>query len=34
VVITPLVYTQPCNKNGHDLPTVNSWQAIHDLCFD
>jgi uncharacterized HAD superfamily protein len=32
--ITPLVYTQPWNKNGHDLPTVNSWQAIHDLCFD
>jgi uncharacterized HAD superfamily protein len=32
--ITPLVFTQPWNKNGHDLPTVNSWQAIHDLCFD
>jgi uncharacterized HAD superfamily protein len=32
--ITPLVYNQPWNKNGHDLPTVNSWQAIHDLCFD
>ena len=32
--ITPLVYNQPWNKNGHDLPTVNSWQAIQDLCFD
>jgi len=32
--ITPLVYSQPWNNNGHDLPTVNSWQAIHDLCFD
>jgi len=32
--ITPLVYNQPWNKNGHDLPTVNNWQAIHDLCFD
>ncbi len=32
--ITPLVYNQPWNKNGHDLPTVNDWQAIHGLCFD
>jgi len=32
--ITPLVYNQPWNKNGHDLPTVNDWQAIQDLCFD
>lgn len=32
--ITPLVYNQPWNKNGHDLPTVNNWQAINDLCFD
>jgi len=32
--ITPLVYNQPWNKNGHDLPTVNDWQAIHSLCFD
>lgn len=31
--ITPLVYNQPWNKNGHDLPTVNDWQAIHSLCF-
>jgi len=31
--ITPLVYRQPWNTNGHDLPTVNDWQAIHDLCF-
>jgi uncharacterized HAD superfamily protein len=32
--ITPLVYNQPWNKNGHDLQTVNDWQAIHGLCFD
>jgi len=32
--ITPLVYNQPWNRNGHDLPTVNDWQAIHALCFD
>ena len=32
--ITPLVYNQPWNKNGHDLPTVNDWQSIHALCFD
>jgi len=32
--IIPLVYNQPWNKNGHDLPTVNDWQAIHGLCFD
>ncbi len=32
--IIPLVYNQPWNKNGHDLPTVNDWQAIHSLCFD
>jgi uncharacterized HAD superfamily protein len=32
--ITPLVYNQPWNMNGHDLPTVNDWQAIHSLCFD
>ena len=31
--ITPLVYSQPWNRNGHDLPTVSSWQAIHDLCL-
>lgn len=32
--ITPLVYNQPWNKNGHDLPTVNDWKAIRNLCFD
>lgn len=32
--ITPLVYNQPWNKNGHGLPTVNDWQAIRNLCFD
>ena len=32
--IIPLVYNQPWNKNGHDLPTVNDWQSIHALCFD
>ncbi len=31
--INPLVYNQPWNKDDHDLPTVNNWQAIHDLCF-
>ena len=32
--ITPLVFNQPWNRNGHDLPTVSGWQAIHALCFD
>ena len=32
--ITPLVYKQPWNMEDHDLPTVDSWQAIHALCFD
>ena len=32
--ITPIVYNQPWNMNGHDLPTVNDWQAIRALCFD
>jgi len=32
--ITPLVYNQPWNKNDHNLPTVNNWQAIHALCFE
>ena len=32
--ITPLVYSQPWNNNGHDLPSVNSWRSIHALCFD
>jgi len=32
--ITPLVYNQPWNMNGHDLQTVDNWQAIHALCFD
>ncbi|UCD66224.1 MAG: hypothetical protein JSW69_00940 [Deltaproteobacteria bacterium] len=32
--IKPLVYNQPWNMNGHDLPTVNDWQSIHSLCFD
>ena len=31
--ITPLVYNQPWNMNGHDLQTVDNWQAIHALCF-
>ena len=31
--ITPLVYNQPWNKNGHSLHTVDSWQDIHDLSF-
>jgi len=32
--ITPLVYNQPWNMNGHDLQTVDDWKAIHVLCFD
>jgi uncharacterized HAD superfamily protein len=32
--ITPLVYNQPWNSNGHDLQTVCDWQAIQALCFD
>ncbi len=31
--ITPLVYNQPWNMNGHDLHTVDDWQAIQALCF-
>lgn len=32
--IIPLVFRQPWNNNGHDLPTVDDWQTIHGLCFD
>jgi uncharacterized HAD superfamily protein len=32
--ITSLVYSQPWNKNGHNLPTVDDWQDIKALCFD
>lgn len=32
--ITSLVYNQPWNKSDHQLPSVNDWLAIHDLCFD
>lgn len=32
--ITPLVFSQPWNKSGHNLPTVTDWQAIQTLCFD
>ena len=32
--ITPLVYNQPWNMNGHNLQTVDDWQAIHSLCFE
>ena len=32
--INPLVYNQPWNKNGHNLPTVNDWRSIHALCFE
>ena len=32
--VTPLVYNQPWNMNGHNLQTVDDWQAIHALCFD
>ena len=32
--ITSFVYDQPWNRNGHNLPTVNDWQAILALCLD
>jgi uncharacterized HAD superfamily protein len=32
--ITPLVYNQPWNINGHNLQTVEDWKAIYALCFD
>ncbi|MBW2465806.1 MAG: hypothetical protein JRF02_00765, partial [Deltaproteobacteria bacterium] len=32
--IIPLVYNQPWNMNGHNLQTVDDWQAIYSLCFD
>lgn len=31
--ITPIVYNQPWNMGKHDLPTVDNWMAIHDLCL-
>ena len=32
--ITPLVFNQPWNMNGHTLQKVESWQDIHALCFN
>jgi uncharacterized HAD superfamily protein len=32
--INPLVYNQPWNRNGHNLPTVKDWRSIHALCFN
>jgi uncharacterized HAD superfamily protein len=32
--INPLVYNQPWNRNGHNLPTVSDWRSIHTLCFE
>ncbi len=32
--ITPLVYSQPWNRNRHNLKTVNCWQDIRDLCLE
>ena len=32
--ITPLVFNQPWNQGSHNLQTVDSWQAIHALCFE
>ena len=32
--ITPIVFSQPWNKNGHNLPLVNSWLDIRSLCAD
>lgn len=32
--ITPIVYSQPWNRNGHRLATVSDWLEIQALCFD
>lgn len=32
--ITPLVYNQPWNMNGHKLPKVDGWKDIDALCLD
>jgi hypothetical protein len=29
-----IVYQQPWNRNGHDLPMVDSWQTIRRLCLE
>ena len=31
--IGSFVFSQPWNRNGHQLPTVNSWQEIRALCI-
>ena len=32
--ITPLVYNQPWNMNGHNMRKVSGWQDIRALCLD
>lgn len=31
--INSIVFSQPWNRNGHSLPTVNSWTDIRRLCL-
>ncbi|OGR00543.1 MAG: hypothetical protein A2505_01200 [Deltaproteobacteria bacterium RIFOXYD12_FULL_55_16] len=31
--IQPIVYRQPWNQGKHALPEVESWRAIHALCY-
>ena len=31
--IQPIVFSQPWNRNRHQLPVVNSWQEIRALCL-
>jgi uncharacterized protein len=31
--IRSIVFSQPWNRNRHDLPAVHSWQEIRTLCF-
>lgn len=31
--IQPIVFRQPWNRGRHTLPEVDSWRAIHALCF-
>lgn len=31
--ISPIVYSQPWNRNRHSLPSVSSWQDIRQLCL-
>ena len=31
--LNPIVFTQPWNRNRHNLPAVQSWEEIRALCF-